>query len=69
MIKLIACIDNNKAIGKDGKLLFHLAEDMQYFKKLTTEKPLNAVIMGRGKLPRVYPDGKPLKNRWNMVVR
>jgi dihydrofolate reductase len=31
MIKLIACIDNNKAIGKDGNLLFHLAEDMQYF--------------------------------------
>ena len=67
MIKLIACIDNNKAIGKDGKLLYHLAEDMQYFKKLTTEKPLNAVIMGR-KTAESLPDGKPLKNRWNMVV-
>lgn len=67
MIKLIACIDNNKAIGKDGKLLYHLAEDMQYFKKLTTEKLFNAVIMGR-KTAESLPDGKPLKNRWNMVV-
>lgn len=67
MIKLIACIDDNKAIGKDGKLLFHLAEDMQYFKKLTTEKPFNTVIMGR-KTAESLPDGKPLKNRRNMVV-
>lgn len=67
MIKLIACIDDNKAIGKDGKLLFHLAEDMQYFKKLTTEKPFNAVIMGR-KTAESLSDGKPLKNRRNMVV-
>lgn len=66
MIKLIACIDNNKAIGKDGKLLYHLAEDMQNFKKLTKGDGNNAVVMGR-KTYESLPNGQ-LKGRTNIVL-
>ncbi|MBQ1422179.1 MAG: dihydrofolate reductase, partial [Firmicutes bacterium] len=32
-MNLIVCTDKNWAIGKDGRLLCHLKEDMKYFKK------------------------------------
>lgn len=61
-MKAIACIDMNWAIGKDNKLLFHIPEDMEFFKKMTTD---NVVIMGNNTFKSI---GKALPNRINVVL-
>lgn len=63
-MKLIVAVDKNWGIGKDGKMLFHLPEDLKYFKEKTTGK---TVIMGRKTLESL-PNGKPLPNRDNIVL-
>ena len=63
-MNLIAAVDNNLGIGKNGKLLFHIPEDMKFFKDTTTG---NVVIMGRKTLES-FPGGKPLKGRVNIVL-
>ena len=58
MISLIVAISKNRAIGKDNKLLFHIKEDLNFFKKTTLNK---TVIMGRKtfeSLPGVLPSRK-----------
>lgn len=62
MINMIAAIDMNRAIGNDNKLLFHLPNDMKYFKALTTGK---TVVMGHTTYNSI---GKPLPNRTNVVL-
>lgn len=59
---IIVAVSENDAIGKDNKLLFHLKEDMQNFKRLTTN---NIVVMGRKTYESI---GKPLKDRINIVI-
>jgi dihydrofolate reductase len=63
MISLIVAIAQNNAIGKDNDLLWHISEDLKYFKKTTNER---TVVMGR-KTWESLPF-KPLKNRRNIVV-
>ena len=54
--------DRNKVIGKDGRLPWHLPDDMAHVRELTTGKPL---IMGR----RTYDSiGRPLPKRTNIVM-
>ncbi len=55
MFSLIACIGKNRELGKKGKLLFHIKEDMKFFRETTTG---HKILMGRktweslpGKLP------------------
>lgn len=55
MFSLIACVGRNRELGKDNKLVFHIKEDMQFFKETTMG---HRVVMGRktweslpGKLP------------------
>ena len=65
MISLIAAVAQNRALGKDGQLLWHLPEDMRYFRETTRGKP---VIMGRKtweSLPDVF---RPLPGRRNIVI-
>lgn len=62
MISIIAAIGKNRELGKNNDLIFHIKEDMNYFRNTTTEHP---VIMGR-KTWESMP-GK-LKNRINIVV-
>ena len=55
MISLIAAVDKNNAIGKDNKLLFHIKEDLLFFKETTIN---HTIIMGRKTfeaLPGVLP--------------
>jgi len=62
-IHLIWAQDKNKGIGVNGKLPWHVPEDLQNFKKITTN---SVVIMGRktwDSLPI-----KPLPNRRNIVL-
>lgn len=64
MISAIVAVDKNWAIGKNGKLLLSVPEDMKFFKETTMG---NVVIMGRKTLES-FPQGKPLPNRINIVV-
>ncbi len=63
MISLIVAIAQNNAIGKDNDLLWHISEDLKYFKRTTNKR---TVVMGR-KTWESLPF-KPLKNRRNIVV-
>lgn len=62
-ISIIAAVASNRAIGRDGKLLFHIRDDMRRFKDMTTGHP---VIMGR-KTFESLPKGA-LPNRLNIVI-
>lgn len=61
-MNLIVCIDKDNGIGYDGKLLFHIKEDMKRFKDLTMGK---TVIMGMGTYESI---GNPLPGRKNIVL-
>ena len=62
-IELIWAQDKNGGIGKNGKLPWHISEDLQNFKKITSGFP---VIMGR-KTWESLPF-KPLPGRRNIVL-
>jgi len=64
MITEIAAVSENWGIGKNGDLLFHIPEDMKLFRAVTSG---HTVVMGRKTLLS-FPDGKPLKNRNNVVL-
>ncbi|MCR4280394.1 MAG: dihydrofolate reductase [Candidatus Komeilibacteria bacterium] len=61
-ISIIAAIDNNRGLGRDNKLLWHIKTDLQRFKKLTTG---HTIIMGRKTYESI---GKPLPERVNIVL-
>lgn len=63
MIKAILCMDMLGNIGKDNNLLFHIKQDMQFFR----EKTLNhTVVMGYNTYLSL--GSKPLPNRKNIVL-
>ena len=61
---LIAAVDRNWAIGKDGDQLCYIPEDLKRFQTLTTG---HAVILGRKTLA-TFPGGRPLKRRRNLIL-
>ncbi|MBQ6921872.1 MAG: dihydrofolate reductase [Clostridia bacterium] len=63
-MKAIVAVDNKWGIGKNNGLLFNLPEDMKFFRTTTLNK---VVVMGSNTL-KSFPDGKPLKNRVNIVL-
>lgn len=63
MIKIIAAIAENGAIGLNNQLLYRMPNDMKRFKALTTG---NTIIMGR-KTFESFPKGA-LPNRRNIVL-
>ena len=63
-MNIIVAVDKNWAIGCKGKLLISIPEDMQLFRKETTNK---VVVMGRKTLES-FSNGLPLKNRTNIVI-
>ena len=63
MISIIVAIAENNAIGKDNDLLWHISEDLKYFKRITLGSP---IIMGR-KTWESLPF-KPLPKRENIVI-
>ena len=56
--------DKNWGIGKNNNLLFSLPADMKHFRETTSGK---VVVMGSNTLLS-FPEGKPLKNRTNIVL-
>lgn len=63
-MNLIAAVDANWGIGYKNKLLVSIPDDMKFFRETTTGK---VVVMGRKTLES-FPNGKPLKNRVNIVL-
>ena len=62
-VHLIWAQDNNGGIGKNGKLPWHIPEDLKNFKKITLD---STIVMGR-KTWESLPI-KPLPNRENIVL-
>ena len=62
MFSIIAAVGKNNELGKKGDLIFHIKEDMQFFKETTTG---HTVVMGF-KTWESLP--KKLPNRKNVVV-
>lgn len=63
-MNLIVAVDNNWAIGNQGKLLVRIPEDQKFFREVTTG---HVVVLGRKTLAE-FPNGMPLKNRTNIVL-
>lgn len=63
-MKIIVAAAKDWGIGNKGDLLFNVPQDMEFFKNCTLNK---VVVMGRKTLLSL-PDGKPLKNRTNIVM-
>ena len=59
---IIVAIADNNAIGKDNALLWHISEDLKFFKRTTMGCP---VIMGRKTFQSI---GRPLPKRLNIVI-
>lgn len=61
-ISMIAAMANNRVIGADNAMPWHLPADLKHFKKITLGKP---IIMGRKTYSSI---GKALPGRLNIVV-
>ena len=62
-ITAVVAADLSGAIGKQGGLPWHLPDDLRFFMRYTTGKP---VLMGRKTFDSI--GCKPLKNRLNLVL-
>lgn len=62
MISLIAAIGKNRELGKNNNLIWHLSEDLKFFKEITSN---HKVIMGYNTYKSI---GRPLPNRENIVL-
>ena len=62
---LIAAVAENRAIGRDNQLLWHIPEDMAHFRTLTAGQ---TVIMGRKTWESLPPRFRPLPGRRNIVI-
>lgn len=62
MLSMIVAMGENRVIGKDNTMPWHLPNDLQYFKKVTTGK---TIIMGRKTFDSL---GRVLPNRKHIVL-
>ncbi|GAA5190029.1 type 3 dihydrofolate reductase [Ferrimonas gelatinilytica] len=61
-IAMIACMAQDRVIGKDNDMPWHLPADLKHFKAVTLGKP---VVMGRKTFESI---GRPLPGRHNIVI-
>lgn len=64
-VSLIVAMDKNHGIGKNNDLLWHLPEDMKFFRTQTTG---HIVVMGRKNWDSIPEKFRPLPNRINVVL-
>ena len=64
-VSLIVAVSENGVIGKDNDLIWHLPNDMLFFKETTTG---HHVIMGRKNFESIPHKFRPLPNRTNIVI-
>ena len=65
IISMIAAMGNNRVIGKDNDIPWHLPDDFKYFKDTTKH---HHVIMGRKNWESLPPKFQPLPDRPNLVI-
>jgi dihydrofolate reductase len=65
MITIIAAIDLDRCLGKEGKIPWHLPSDLQRFRTLTME---HTVIMGRKTYESLPDEFRPLPKRFNIIL-
>lgn len=63
-MNVIVAVDEHWGIGKNNDLLFHIPEDMRFFRSMTIGK---TVICGKNTLLS-FPGGKPLPDRKHCVL-
>lgn len=61
-ISIICAIGENREIGKNNQLLWHISEDFKHFKRITLG---HVIVMGQKTFESI---GKPLPNRTNIVL-
>lgn len=62
-ISMVAAIaSENRALGLNGRLIYHIPEDLKRFKKITSG---SAIIMGRKTFESI---GQVLPNRTNIII-
>lgn len=61
-ISLIVAMSQNRVIGRENQMPWHLPNELKYFKRMTLGKP---TIMGRNTFDSL---GKPLPGRPNIIV-
>ncbi len=62
MISFLVAMDENRVIGLNNDMPWHLPADLAYFKKTTTG---HTIIMGRKTYESI---GRPLPNRKNVIL-
>ena len=62
IISAIVAMSENRVIGRNNQLPWHLPADLKHFKAITTGHP---ILMGRKTYESI---GKPLPNRTNFVI-
>lgn len=61
-ISLIVAISQNRVIGRDNKMPWHLSADLKRFRAITMNSP---ILMGRKTFESI---GKPLDGRTNLIL-
>lgn len=61
-ISIIVALSENRVIGRDNRLPWHIPDDLKRFKRLTTG---HAIIMGRKTYESI---GRPLPQRTNIII-
>lgn len=62
ILSAILAMSENRVIGKNNQLPWHLPADLKHFKALTTGHP---IVMGRKTYESI---GRPLPNRTNIIM-
>ena len=63
-LSIIAAVAKNRAIGKDGGLIWHISNDLKHFKEITTG---GCVLMGYNTYASL-PGKKALPKRRNIIL-
>lgn len=63
-MNMIAAVDSNWAIGRNGRLLVTIPNDHKHFREETAGK---VVVLGRKTL-ETFPQGLPLQGRTNIIL-
>ena len=63
MFKIIACINESLVLGKDGKLIYTIGNDLSNFRRMTSYN--GVVIMGRKTFETIH---EPLQGRINIII-
>lgn len=61
-LAMIACVSKDLGLGNNGELLWHIPEDMKFFRETTSG---GIVVMGRKTFESI---GRPLPKRRNVVL-